>query len=252
MTGMLAGKTILITGAASGIGRAASLVCAREGAAIVVVDIDRDGGEATVEQVRHEGGSAAFTRADMASPAEIEAAVAFAVKRHGRLDGAFNNAALPEPFTPLLDGTDDTFDRIMAVNVKGVWRCMRAEARQMMAQGAGAIVNTASVAGLRGANRMAIYSASKHAVVGLTKSAALEFARAGLRVNAVCPGVIDTPMLRGVVAGNERAEANYRAQQPNRRFGQPQEIGEAVAWLLSDAASLVTGVAMPVDGGMMG
>ena len=251
MAGMLAGKTILITGAASGIGRATSLICAREGAAVIVVDLNRGGGEETVAQIVREAGKAAFVRADMASGADIDAAVAFAVERHGRLDGAFNNAALPEPFTPMLDADDDMFDRIMTVNVKGVWHCMRAEIRQMKAQGSGAIVNTASVAGLRGANRMPIYSASKHAVVGLTKSAALEFARAGLRINAVCPGVIDTPMLQGVVAGNERAEANYRAQQPIRRFGQPQEIGEAVAWLLSDAASRVTGIAMPVDGGMM-
>jgi len=249
--GTLDGKVILVTGAASGIGRAASIVCAREGARIVVVDLNQDGAAETERLIAANGGQARAVRCNVADAGEAAAAVTHAVEGYGRLDGAFNNAGIVEPSTRFTAAEEDTFDRVMAVNVKGVWNCMRAELRQMATQGHGAIVNTASVAGLRSAGRMAIYSASKHAVVGLTKSAALEYARSGLRINAVCPGVIDTPMLQSIVNDADRPKDSFVRQQPNRRLGQPEEIGEAVAWLLSDAASFVTGVAMPVDGGMM-
>jgi NAD(P)-dependent dehydrogenase (short-subunit alcohol dehydrogenase family) len=251
MAGYLSDKVILVTGAASGIGRASALIFAREGARVVVADRDRDGGETTAEQVRGAGGQARFVAVDIADAAQVDAVVAFAVATYGRLDGAFNNAAVPEPLTSLLDETEETFSRIMDVNVRGVWLCLRAEIHQMKAQGGGgAIVNTASAAGLRGTNKMAIYGASKHAVIGLTKSAALEFARSGPRINAICPGVIETPMLKGVIGDSERAQQGFMNSQPNRRFGRPEEIGEAAAWLLSDAASLVTGFAMSVDGGL--
>lgn len=251
MAGYLSDKVILVTGAASGIGRASALIFAREGARVVVADRDRDGGETTAEQVRGAGGQARFVAVDIADAAQVDAVVAFAVATYGRLDGAFNNAAVPEPLTSLLDETEETFSRIMDVNVRGVWLCLRAEIHQMKAQGGGgAIVNTASAAGLRGTNKMAIYGASKHAVIGLTKSAALEFARSGPRINAICPGVIETPMLKGVIGDSERAQQGFMNSQPNRRFGRPGEIGEAAAWLLSDAASLVTGFAMSVDGGL--
>ena len=247
---LLTDHVIMTTGAASGIGRAACLIFAREGAKVLVTDIDSVGGAQTVELIRQAGGIGAFIATDVSKAAQIEAAIDFAVEVFGRLDGAFNNAAAPERFTPLLEGTEETFDRLMSINVKGVWRCMRAQVRQMRRQGGGgAIVNTASTAGLRGAGLMPIYSASKHAVIGLSKSAAMEFAKTGPRVNALCPGVIDTPMMQGV-ASDERARRAFLAAQPNGRFGRPEEIGEAAAWLLSDAASFVTGVAMPVDGGM--
>jgi NAD(P)-dependent dehydrogenase (short-subunit alcohol dehydrogenase family) len=224
---------------------------AREGARVLVVDIDQAGGEATVGMIVQTGAEAAFQAADVADKAQVDAAVATAVARFGRLDAAFNNAAAPEPLEGLLDADDAMFDRIMSINVRGVWLCMRAQVRQFQAQGEpGAIVNTASAAGLMGTARMAIYGASKHAVIGLTKSAALEFAKAGHRINAVCPGVIETPMFQGIVEGNDRAREGFARSQPNRRFGQPEEIAEAAAWLLSDAASLVNGLAMSVDGGL--
>jgi NAD(P)-dependent dehydrogenase (short-subunit alcohol dehydrogenase family) len=251
MAGSLADKVIVITGAASGIGRATALICARQGAKVVVADRDRVGGEQTVGIVRAEGGQASFVAVDVSNEAEVDAMIAHAVETYGRLDGAFNNAAVGEAITSLLDETNAMYDSMMGVNVRGVWLCLRAEIRQMQAQGGGgAIVNTSSAAGIQGTTKMAIYGASKHAVIGLTKAAALEFARTGLRVNAVCPGVIETPMLMGVIGQSERLQQGFMASQPNRRFGQPEEIGEAVAWLLSDAASLVTGISMSVDGGL--
>ena len=247
---LLTDRVVMATGAASGIGRAACLIFAREGASVLVTDIDAVGGAETVDLIRDAGGVGEFIALDVADGAQIEAAVDYAVSVFGRFDGAFNNAAAPERFTSLLDGTEETFDRLIAINVKAVWRCMRAQARQMRLQGGGgSIVNTASTAGLRGAGLMPIYSATKHAVIGLSKSAAMEFAKTGPRVNALCPGVVDTPMMQGV-ASDERARSAFLAAQPNGRFGRPEEIGEAAAWLLSDAASFVTGVAMPVDGGM--
>ena len=251
MAGSLAGKVIVITGAASGIGRATALICAREGAKVVVADRDRAGGEQTVGMVRDGGGQGSFVAVDVSNEDQVNAMVAHAVQTYGRLDGAFNNAAIGEAITGLLDETNAMYDSMMDVNVRGVWLCLRAQIRQMQAQGGGgAIVNTSSAAGIQGTTKMAIYGATKHAVIGLTKAAALEFARTGLRVNAVCPGVIETPMLHGVIGQSERLQQGFMASQPNRRFGQPEEIGEAVAWLLSDAASLVTGIAMSVDGGL--
>ncbi len=251
MAGLLNGKATLVTGGGSGIGRAAALAFAREGAKVLVADVVEEGGRETVKLVREAGGVAEFTRCDVARAADAEALVAAAVKAFGRLDGAYNNAGVAGKIARTADDTEDNFDRIMAVNLRGVWLCMKYEIIQMVRQGnGGAIVNTASAAGLVGSHGMPAYTASKHGVIGLTRTAALEYARAGIRVNAVCPGVIDTAMVAGMVSSHPRLKDALVGVEPVARMGRPGEIAEAVTWLLSDAASFVTGAAMPVDGGM--
>ena len=252
MAGTLHEKIALVTGAGSGIGRATSLVLAREGATIVVSDVNADGAEETLSAIKDMGGDGMFVHADVSRAADVEALVAATVKAYGRLDCAYNNAGI-EGFIGgrLHEYPEDTWDRLMDINVKGVWLCLKYEIPEMLKQGGGAIVNTASAAGLVGSRQLAPYSASKHAVVGLTKSAALEYAKDGIRVNAVCPGIIDTPMMDRLVEGREDYAASIPTRQPIGRKGTPAEIAEAVAWLCSDAASLVTGLAMSVDGGFV-
>lgn len=251
MSKMLEGKVIMITGAGSGIGRATSLILARAGAKLLIVDLDQASGKETERLVEAAGGEGAFVSADVSNEAEVDAAVAWGVAHYGRLDGAFNNAAVPENIGGLFGSDLAHVERILAVNIKGMLLCLRAQIRQMHKQGAGSIVNTSSGAGLRGVPTMPVYAASKHAVVGLTKSVALEFAASGIRVNAICPGVVDTPMIDVVIGGSDKLRRGFTASQPNGRMAQPCEIGEAAAWLLSDAASFVTGAAMPVDGGLV-
>ncbi len=252
MPGTLHEKIALVTGAGSGIGRATSLVLAREGATIVVSDINADGAEETLSAIKDMGGDGMFVHADVSRAADVEALVAATVKAYGRLDCAYNNAGIEGLTTGRLhEYPEDTWDRLMDINVKGVWLCLKYEIPEMLKQGGGAIVNTASAAGLVGSRQLAPYSASKHAVVGLTKSAALEYAKDGIRVNAVCPGIIDTPMMDRLVEGREDYAASIPTRQPIGRKGTPAEIAEAVAWLCSDAASLVTGLAMSVDGGFV-
>ncbi len=251
MAGLLNGKATLVTGGGSGIGRAAALAFAREGAKVLVADVAEEGGRETVRMAREAGGVAEFTRCDVARASEAEALVAAAVKAFGRLDGAYNNAGVAGKIARTADDTEDNFDRVMAVNLRGVWLCMKYEIIQMIKQGGGgAIVNTASVAGLVGSHGMPAYTASKHGVIGLTKTAALEYAKAGIRVNAVCPGVIDTAMVAGMVSSHPRLKEALVEVEPVARMGRPAEIAEAVTWLLSDYASFVTGASMPVDGGM--
>ncbi len=251
MPGRLDTKIALVTGAGSGIGRATALVFAREGAKVVVSDIVVAGGQETVRQIEAAGGEAIFVKADVSQAADVETLVAQTVETYGRLDCAFNNAGIEGGVKPTIDCTEEEFDRTIAVNLTGVWLCMKYEIQQMLSQGGGAIVNTASAAGLVGFPGLPDYVASKHGVVGLTKTAALEYAKSGIRVNAVCPGVIQTPMVERGAQLSPGFDELAVSMEPVGRFGQPAEIGEAVVWLCSDAASFVTGIPMQVDGGLV-
>lgn len=250
-TQTLAGKVALITGSGSGIGRQAALVFAREGAKVVVSDVNVAGGEETVALVRQAGGEAAFVRCDVTKGPDVENLVKQAVATFGRLDAAFNNAGVEgDTRATTITCTEANFDLNINVNLKGVWWCMKYEIEQFLRQGsAGAIVNTSSLAGLVGVPRGSAYVAAKHGVIGLTKTAALEFAKQNIRVNAVCPGAIETPMLNRIIGGSEKGYEMMRQMEPVGRLGKPSEIGEAAAWLCSDRASFVTGLSMSVDGG---
>jgi len=251
MAGRLQGKVALVTGGGSGIGRASALTFAREGAKVVISDIVVAGGEETVRMVKAVGGEATFVKADVSKAAEVEALMKKVVETYGRLDCAFNNAGIEGEIKPTAECSEENWDRTLAVNLKGVWLCMKYEVPVMLKQGGGAIVNTSSVAGLVGFQGLPAYVASKHGVAGLTKTAALEYAKSGIRVNAVCPGVINTPMGERLFSGQPHWGEAVQAMEPVARMGKPEEIAEAVVWLCSDAASFVTGLAMAVDGGMM-
>ena len=247
--GQLDGKVALITGAGSGIGRASALVFAREGATVVVADVDAAGGAETVRLVESAGGRALFVKTDVSRASEVEALVQASVAAYGRLDYAHNNAGIEGMvLTPTADWTEEAWNRIININLKGVWLGMKYQIPRMLKQGGGAIVNTASIAGLVG-SRSAGYGASKHGIVGLTKTAALEYAKSGIRVNAVCPGVIRTPMVQRSLDRMPELEERFVAVEPIGRIGRPEEVAEATVWLCSAAASFVTGHAMTVDGG---
>ena len=250
MTGLLTGKVALVTGGGSGIGRASALTFAREGAKVVVADVAVEGGEETVRLIQQHGGEAIFVKTDVARAAEVEALVARAVQTYGRLDCAHNNAGIEGAAATVVDYAEDAWERVIAINLKGVWLCMKYEIPQLLKQGGGALVNTASTAGLVGYRGGSAYVASKHGVVGLTKTAALEYAKAGVRVNAVCPGAIDTPMMGRLTGHRPQRAERMAAAEPVGRMGRPEEIAEAVVWLCSEAASFVTGHAMAVDGGL--
>ncbi len=251
MAGLLDGKTALITGGARGIGRTTAVLFAREGARVLVCDTSGDGASETVGLINAAGGQAVSHVADVTKPAEVAAMVATAVKTFGRLDCAFNNAGISgwqigAGGKKTADWSEEAFDRMIAVNLKGVWLCMREELNQMLAQGGGAIVNTASIAGLVGLPTSSIYVAAKHGVVGLTKTAAIEYAPSNIRVNAVAPGYIETDMTKDVMA---RRGQQIMATTPMNRMGTAQEIAEMVCWLCCDRASYVTGATYNVDGG---
>ena len=247
--GQLDGKVALITGAGSGIGRASALAFAREGAKVAVADIVVEGGEETVRMVKEAGGEAFFIKVDVSNAADVEAMVNAVVDTYGRIDCAYNNAGIEGRLASTDEYPEDVFDKVVDINLTGVWLCMKYELPHMLKQGSGAIVNTASGAGLIGVAGMSAYVASKHGVVGLTKTAALEYAKSGIRVNAVCPGLIQTPMVERITADQPQLGEALVAAEPVGRTGKPEEIAESVVWLSSDAASFVTGHAMSVDGG---
>jgi NAD(P)-dependent dehydrogenase (short-subunit alcohol dehydrogenase family) len=251
MPGRLDGKVVLVTGGGSGIGRATALRVAREGAKVMIADYVPEGALKTVAMIREASGTGDCVAADVSLPAQVEAMVAKTVATFGRLDCAFNNAGIAGggAGADTANYPEEAFDQVIAINLKAVWLCMKWEIPQMLKVSGGAIVNTASAAGLVGLPGACAYVAAKHGVVGLTRTAALEYAQKNIRVNCVCPGFIRTPMLeRGLDTGRLSVE-QINAWEPVGRMGTPEEIAESVLWLMSDAASFVTGHPMSVDGG---
>jgi NAD(P)-dependent dehydrogenase (short-subunit alcohol dehydrogenase family) len=249
---MLDGKVALVTGAARGIGRGTALLLAREGARVAVADLSDDGVNETAELIAKAGGHATAIIVDVSNPAEVSAMLAHTLEAYGRLDCAFNNAGINGAQAGArgkltAEWTEQEFDRLIAVNLKGTWLCMKAELQHMVARGSGSIVNTASLAALTGFRTTAGYAASKHGVAGLTRTAAIEYAP-NIRVNCICPGWITTDMTAATIA--QRGD-ELLARVPFRRFGTPEDVGEMACWLLSDRSRFVTGGAFPVDGGYM-
>jgi len=252
---MFSGKTALVTGSGAGIGRAVALKFAAEGANVVVSDIHVPGGEETVSMIHEAGGTAMFQHADVSKADDVAALVAGAVDQFGRLDCAVNNAGIEGTIAPFADQPESNYDTIMKVNAKGTYLCLQAEIRHMLQAGGGAIVNLSSVAGLIGFPGLSPYVASKHAVIGMTKNAALEYGKAGIRVNAVCPGGIDTRMLDSLA--NQATDGAQTSSQmmdplhPLGRIGTPEEVANLIVWLCSPEASFMLGAIIPVDGGFV-
>ncbi len=251
MMDTMQGKVALVTGAASGIGRATAILFAERGASVAVSDVLVDGGQETVSMITSGGGSAIFIECDVSDEAQVKAMVETTVSTFGRLDYVNNNAGIDGILAPIGDQTTEDYDRVMAVNLRGVFLGMKYQIPVMIAQGGGAIVNTSSVAGHVGIVDLGPYVASKHGVNGLTRNAALENATTNIRVNALCPGVIQTPMLDGIIAQAPEMIEGILASTPMGRMGQPREMAEIVVWLCSDAASFVTGHMLVADGGMI-
>lgn len=246
--GQVDGKIAVVTGAASGIGRAAALAFAREGAKVVVSDMS-DSGQETTHKITAQGGEAAFIQCDVASPEQVERLIQATVDRFGQVDCAFNNAGIGGPSASTADYSVADWNRVLSINLTGVWLCMKYELQTMLPRGRGVIVNNASILGLVGFRGAPAYVATKHGILGLTKTAALEGASAGVRVTAVCPGFIHTPMVDTGFQGDPQAEQSIAALHAMGRMGQPEEIADAVVWLCSEAASFVTGQALVIDGG---
>lgn len=241
------GKVAIVTGGSFGIGRATAIAFADRGAKVAIVDCIED--NETLNHIQAAGGEAIFVKCDVSKGADVKAMIEKVMAAYGRLDYAFNNAGIEGASAPTHECTEENWERTIGVNLKGVWLCMKYEIQQMLKQSKGAIVNCASIAGLVGFQGLPVYVASKHGVVGLTKTAALEYAKSGIRVNAVCPGVIKTNMVDRITGREKEVEKQFEDMEPVGRMGQPEEVAEAVIWLCSDAASFVTGDAMAVDGG---
>ena len=246
-------KVAIITGGSSGIGRATAVALAKEGVRVVIAARRAKESEETLKLVKEAGSDGIFVKTDVTREHEVEQLVELAVGKYGRLDYAFNNAGMGEDSasTSFVDQTSSYFDNIMNINVKGVWLSMKYEIQQMLKNGGGSIVNTSSGLGVIGMPKMSVYTASKHAVLGLTKSAALEYAKSRIRINAVAPGAIQTEMYEQLVGDNRQLRETLNVMHPIGRIGKPEEIANAVVWLLSDKASFVTGHTLLVDGGLV-
>jgi NAD(P)-dependent dehydrogenase (short-subunit alcohol dehydrogenase family) len=243
------GKVAFVTGAAKGIGRAAALAFAREGASVVAADVSDQSNQQTAHMIEELGGRALAVRCDVARNEDVQRALNATIETFGRLNFAFNNAGIEYTIKPAADVTEEEWDRIIDIDLRGVFLCMKYEIPLILKQGGGAIVNTSSGAGVKGFKGGAAYVAAKHGVVGLTKSAALDYAPSNIRINAVCPGIIDTPMMDRFSGGTAEGRQAVIGQEPVGRMGKPEEIAATVVWLCSDAASFVVGHAMIVDGG---
>lgn len=241
------GKVALVTGGSFGIGKSAAIAFAQRGARVVIADWVADG--ETLSDVEKAGGVGVFVKCDISIDDDVKKLIKTTVESFGRLDFAFNNAGIEGHSAPTHECTEENWEKTINVNLRGVWFCMKHEIELMLKEGKGAIVNNASIAGLVGFPGISAYVASKHGVIGLTKTAALEYARKSIRVNVVCPGVIRTPMIDRFTGKNKEVEKQFANQEPIGRLGEPEEVADAVMWLCSDAASFVTGVALPVDGG---
>jgi NAD(P)-dependent dehydrogenase (short-subunit alcohol dehydrogenase family) len=244
-----AGKVAFLTGAASGIGRATALAFARAGAGVVVADLAEEANQETASLIEQSGGRAVAVRCDVTRSDDVRAALQKTVDELGRLDFAFNNAGIEQEIKPAADTPEEEWDRIIAVNLRGVFLCLKYEIPLMLKQGGGAIVNTSSGAGVKGFGGGVAYAASKFGVVGLSKSAALDYAASNIRINAICPGITDTAMMQRFSGGTSEGREAVIAQEPIGRMGTPEEIAAAVVWLCSDAASFVLGHALVIDGG---
>lgn len=240
-------KVAIVTGGSFGIGRATALAFSKKGAKVVIADWAED--NETLNLIKDAGGEAIFVKCDVSKASDVKAMVEKAISTFGRLDYAFNNAGIEGVTAPVQDCSEENWDKTIGVNLKGIWLCMKYEIPEMLKQGKGVIVNCASIAGLVGYIGLPAYVASKHGVIGLTKTAALECAKLGIRVNAVCPGAIKTPMIDRLTGKKKEVEDQFAAMEPIGRLGQPEEVANAVTWMCSDEASFVTGHAMTVDGG---
>lgn len=244
------GKVALVTGGNSGIGKATAIKFAEQGAKVVIAARRVDQGNAVVEEIERAGGEAMFVQTDVAAAGDVRNVLTQTVARFGRLDFAFNNAGILQDHSLVHETADDIWNLGIAVNLTGTFQCMKAELAQMLKQGSGVIINDSSAGGLRGTQGRSSYIAAKHGVIGLTKAAALEYVRSGIRVNAICPGFIDTPMTASFYGDHEGRDRIASNQAPGRH-GEPEEVAAVVTWLCSDAASFVNGIAMPVDGGVL-
>jgi len=244
-----AGKVAFVTGAASGIGRATAVAFASAGATVVVADVSEEGNQETARAIEDQGGRVLAVRCDVTNGQDVKAALDRSLDTFGRLDIAFNNAGVEQPVGPAAEVSEQEWDRIVDINLRGVFLCMKHEIPLLLQQGGGAIVNTSSGAGVTAVKGQAAYTAAKHGVVGLTKAAALDYAQANIRINAVCPGIIDTAMMQRFTGDSAEGRQRVIGQEPVGRMGTPEEIAGAVLWLCSDAAAFVVGHALVMDGG---